>query len=177
MVISGANSGLPVACLMNLPLKTWGEYTVSFLTSIRSKKISTGGIYKNGGKELFKNAIITDTSGKEIIRFIGISDVVYTKKNRLVFKAKTFKITNNYDVTSRWLIYKLEPSRNDIFNEMKNDFAEVQLSNCSCGDKRYLEIIKKAVRKLNEFKKNNIINSKHKNERRSKKSKCWLQNK
>ena len=149
------------------------ENTAKLLTERYSKKVNTGGIYKEGNKEMFRNAIITDTSGKEIIRFIGISDVVYTKKNGLVFKAATFKITDNGDIYSKWLIYELEPSRDDIFNEMKSDFDEVQNGNFSWGDKRYWDTIKKAANRLNDFKKNNVIKPKHHNERRSKKSKCW----
>ena len=112
------------------------ENTAKFLTERYSKKVNTGGIYKEGDKGMFRNAIITDTSGKEIIRFIGISDVVYTKKNGLVFKAMTFKITDNKDLYSRWLIYELEPSREDVFNEIKSGFDEVQNGNFSWGDKR-----------------------------------------
>lgn len=149
------------------------ENTAKFLNDRYSKKINTGGIYKEGGKLLFRNGIITDTSGKEIIRFIGISDVAYTKKNGLVFKAETFKITDNNDLTSRWLIYELEPTSDEIFDEMKSDFAEVQRENISWGSKKYWDTIKKASDKLKEFKKYNVIKPKRNNERRSKKSKCW----
>ena len=122
---------------------------------------------------MFRNAVITDTSGKEIIRFIGISNVAYTKKNGLVFKSATFKITDNNDLTSRWLIYELEPTSDEIFDDMKSDFAEVQGENISWDSKKYWDTIKKASDKLKEFKKNNVIKPKHNNERRNKKSKCW----
>jgi len=149
------------------------ENTSKFLTERYSKKVNTGGIYKECDKGMFRNAVITDTSGKEIIRFIGISNVLYTKKNGLVFKAMTFKITDNDDIYSRWLIYELEPSREDIFNEMESDFDEMQSGNFSWGDKRYWDTINKVASRLEDFKRNNVIKPKRNNERRSKKSKCW----
>lgn len=149
------------------------ENTAKLLTERYSKKANTGGIYKEGNNGMFRNAVITDMSGKEIIRFIGISDVAYTKKNGLVFRAETFKITDNNDLTSRWLIYELEPTSDEIFDEMKSDFVEVQRENISWGSKKYWDTIKKASDKLKEFKKNNVIKPKHNNERRSKNPKCW----
>jgi hypothetical protein len=129
------------------------------------------GIYSDSKQHSLREVRIIDQSGKEIVMFSGINKLSYTKKHGVVFVADTFKIIDNGDIYSRWLIRDLEPTPDEIFEDMRPTFQQISQSRwCS---KEHIECLNKIAERLKSFRKNNVVKiKKHKNGKS--KSRCWV---
>ena len=129
------------------------------------------GLYTPKDEQKHGEIRVYDKDGDELIRFSGLKDLSYTKNHGILFTASNFKITDDGKINSRWLIHELEPTADEIFEEMRPTFMQISQSKwCS---KEHIRCLNEVTEKLKSFKKNNIIKVK-KGKNGPSKSNCWM---
>lgn len=144
-----------------------------FVSPALKKKKSNGGFYFLFEENDFKNATIKDANRNDIMHLYEITDVSAGKEHELILKALSFKIVDDGGWESRWLIYKLQPTIDDIFGDMKHVFMDSKGNQYGWEDHEYFDGIKTIANELKKFKKNNVIKpgGEHNGERKN--GGCW----